>query len=341
MYRTFIASLALLTGLATAAAETQPVVFQGDTAEYKWTLKELNPDLPSDWSGYDYLVLELNASSPQRMGLRVYTADGARNMRLQLYGGGAWVRAAIPLKYFLRPDREGHDLASLGNKFQNSFWMGVRGPYGLVSAVQALGFSMENPIGKPTLEIRSVRLAKEDPGSEILEPKPVVDEFGQWILADWPGKIKSLAQLKAEWAQEEKELGSGDFNYCRYGGYQGTKAKATGFFRVEQVDGKWWFVDPDGHLFFSVSSNGMRGGGAETRTAGRESYYAALPPAGGGFSCLEHAAAIRRGMGLEMGRFRHPAPERLGDQHHRQLERRPAVGHAQESLHRFSARLGH
>jgi hypothetical protein len=172
----------------------------------------------------------------------------------------------------------------LGNKFQNSFWMALRGPYGPVSAVQALGFTMENPIGKPTLEIRSVRLSKEDPGSEILEPKPVVDEFGQWILSDWPGKIKSLAQLKTEWAQEEKGLGPGDFNYCRYGGYRGTKAKATGFFRVEQVDGKWWFVDPDGHLFFSVSSNGMRGGGADTRTAGRESYYAALPPdSRGGF----------------------------------------------------------
>jgi len=285
MHRTLIASLAFLAaGLATAAAETQPVVFQGETAEHKWTLKDLNPDLPSDWSGYDYLVLELKASSPQRMVLRVYTADGARNMRLHLFGGGAWIRAAIPLKYFQRPDREGFDLASLGNKFRNSFWMGVGGPYGPVSAVQALGFTMQNPVGKPTLEIRSVRLSKEDPGSEILEPKPVVDEFGQWILSDWPGKIKSLAQLKTEWAQEEKELGPGDFNYCRYGGYLGAKAKPTGFFRVEQVDGKWWFVDPDGHLFFSVSSNGMRGGGAETRTAGRESYYAALPPAGGGFT---------------------------------------------------------
>ena len=280
MYRMLIASLALLAvGLATAAAATQQVVFQGELAEHQWTLKDLNPDLPSDWSGYDYLVLELKASSPQRILLRVYMADGARNMRLQLFGGGAWTRAAIPLKYFQRPDREGFDLASLGNKFRNSFWMGVRGPYGPLTAVQALGFTMEYPVGKPTLELRSVRLSKEDPGSEILDPKPVVDEFGQWILSDWPGKIKSLAQLKTEWAQEEKDLGPGDFNYCRYGGYLATKAKATGFFRVEKLDDKWWFVDPDGHLFFSVSSNGMRAGGADTRTQGRESYYAALPPA--------------------------------------------------------------
>jgi len=288
MYRTLIASLAFLTA-GLAATATQPVVFQGEVSEHKWALKDLNPDLPSDWSGYEYLVLELKASSPQRMLLRVYTADGTLSMRLHVFGGGAWVRAAIPLKYFQQPDRQGHDLASLGNKPRDSFWMGVRGPYGPLNAVQALGLTMEYPVGKPTLDIRSVRLSKEDPGSEILEPKPVVDEFGQWILSDWPGKIKNLAQLKMEWAQEEKDLGHGDYNYCRYGGYLGTKAKATGFFRVEQVDGRWWFVDPDGHLFFSTSSNGMRGGGGDTRTAGRESYYAALPASAmgggrGGFS---------------------------------------------------------
>ena len=35
------------------------------------------------------------------------------------------------------------------------------------------------------------RLSKEDPGSDILDKKPVVDEFGQWIPADWPGKVKT------------------------------------------------------------------------------------------------------------------------------------------------------
>ena len=96
---------------------------------------------------------------------------------------------------------------------------------------------MEYPIGKPTLEIRSVRLSKEDPGSEVLDGKPVVDEFGQWIPDQSPRKVKNLEQLKKEWAEEENALRPGDFNYCSYGGYLGTQAKATGFFRVEQVDG--------------------------------------------------------------------------------------------------------
>ncbi|MGQ9487837.1 MAG: beta-galactosidase [Armatimonadota bacterium] len=29
----------------------------------------------------------------------------------------------------------------------------------------------------------------------------------------------------------------------------------TGFFRVEQVDGVWWFIDPEGHLFFALGTD--------------------------------------------------------------------------------------
>jgi hypothetical protein len=137
---------------------------------------------------------------------------------------------------------------------------------------------MQAPLGRPTLEIRSVRLSRQDPGSDILDKKPVVDEFGQWIPEDWPGKVNRLDQLKKEWDAEEAGLRAGEFGYCKYGGYLGTKARATGFFRVEQVDGRWWFVDPDGHLFFSTSSTGIGGGGGDARLKGREDYFTAMPP---------------------------------------------------------------
>jgi hypothetical protein len=83
--------------------------------------------------------------------------------------------------------------------------------------------------------------------------------------------------MKKNWAAEEAGLRAGDYGYCKYGGYLNTKAKATGFFRVEQVDGRWWFVDPDGHLFFSTSSTGIRNAGGDARFKGREDYFAALP----------------------------------------------------------------
>jgi len=248
-------------------------------SEHKWALKELNPDLPSDWSSYKFLVMEVKASTAQRFLLRLYTAGGVRALRFHQFGGGVWIRAAVPLSYFQSQSQEGQDLAAVFNKPRNPFWMAVVGPFGPIKAVQALAVAMVAPVGNPTLEIRNVRLSNDDPGSEVLDKLPVVDEFGQWIPAEYPGKIKSLEQLKSEWDREDKSLRPGEFGYCKYGGFAGTKAKATGFFRVEQIDGKWWFVDPDGHLFLSMGVNGIGSGGASTRVTGRETYFAGQPPA--------------------------------------------------------------
>lgn len=42
---------------------------------------------------------------------------------------------------------------------------------------------------------------------------------------------------------------SPDGGLDRYGGVIGRPAKATGFFRTEKVNGRWWLVNPEGHLF--------------------------------------------------------------------------------------------
>lgn len=253
------------------------VRFEGAESEHKWTLKELNLELPSDWTGFEYLVLEIRASSPQRFNLALYSKGQTQRRQMQPLPN-VWIRAAVPLQYYRRPNRSGFDLASVGKVPRNSFWISTGGAYGPLDAVESVGVSMQAPLGSPTLEIRSVKLTKEDPGSDILDTKPVVDVFGQWIPANWPGKIKNLEQLKKEWAEEEESLRPGDFGFCRYGGYSNTQAKATGFFRVEQMDGRWWFVDPDGHLFFCTCSTGMSSGGGDARFQGREDYFAALPP---------------------------------------------------------------
>ena len=267
----------LFSGAACNSPDTMTIVFEGTESVHKWELKDLNPPLPSDWSSYEYLVLEFRHSSPQRFFLFAYDQSGPRRVVIQPFGQNVWIRAAVPLKYFQRRDY-GPSMALVNNKPTNSFWMSVWGPFGSIDSVEALGITMQYPIGKPTLEIRSIRLAKEDPGSEVLEKLPVIDEFGQWIHADWPRKAKNLDQLKKEWAEEEASLQPGDFGYCSYGGYLETEAEATGFFRVEKIDGKWWFVDPDGHLFLSIYVPGLGWSGYSTQTAHRKEYYAALPP---------------------------------------------------------------
>ena len=277
MYRSFLLVAAATCALA---AVPQRVVFEGSgTSEKKWALKELDASLPSDWTGYEFLVLEMKASSPQRFELILYSGEKAQRRTMQPFAN-VWIRAAVPLRYYREPKKTGMDLASIGKVPLNTFWISTGGAMGPLNAVDAIGVAMRTPLGKPTLEIRSARLAKEDPGSDVLDRKPVVDQFGQWIPADWPGKIISLEQLRKEWAAEESALGERDPGNCKYGGFGDTKAKTTGFFRVEQVDGRWWFVDPDGHLFFSTAVTGMGARGGESRLQGREDYFAALPPSG-------------------------------------------------------------
>ena len=140
---------------------------------------------------------------------------------------------------------------------------------------------LERPIESPRLEIRSIRLEKTSPGDAVLEPLPLVDEWGQWIPGDWPDKARSIADLRDDWRAEAARLANGGARegYSRFGGFAHARTSGTGFFRVEQVDGKWWFVDPEGHLFLSVGSNVMRPE-MWTRTAGREAFFGELPPGG-------------------------------------------------------------
>ncbi len=281
----FVASL-LLAGLTQAAEEraatSQPartLSFEGVLPEHRISLNDLN--LPADWSGYTHLVLEMRPSTPQRFGLWLYTADGLRRIEMQPFGQGAWARACIPLAYF-QGQVAGGDLAASTNRRTNSFWMSVWGPWGPLKGIESIGFSMDYPINHPTLELRNIHLAKTDEGSEFLEGKPVVDEFGQWALTDWPRKIHSREQLAQELAAEAKAFGTlADFGYGKYGGYASTHAAATGFFRVEKVAGKWWFIDPEGHYFLSSSINGIPGGfGGGGRGRGRGAGAATSAPAG-------------------------------------------------------------
>jgi hypothetical protein len=149
---------------------------------------------------------------------------------------------------------------------------------GPLTAVQEVGVRMADPVGDAVVEIRSVTLAQDDPGDALLDPGPLVDQFGQWIPAVWPGKAAGLDDLQRAWAEEARSLQPGGYDYCDYGGYKSTHAKATGFFRVERIDGKWWFVDPDGHLFLSVGADVIRPA-IETSTRDRAGVFAALPPA--------------------------------------------------------------
>lgn len=83
---------------------------------------------------------------------------------------------------------------------------------------------------------------------------PFIDRYGQFKHRDWPGKIHSDEELAKAREDEEKDLAANPApsDWDQYGGWAaGPQLEATGRFRTEKIDGKWWLVDPEGHLFWS------------------------------------------------------------------------------------------
>jgi len=113
-------------------------------------------------------------------------------------------------------------------------------------------WTQANPSAREIL-VDNIRI-RSNPSPDPFFLSDIVDRFGQAAKKDYPLKISSEAELKAKAQQEMAQLAAspGAPGRSKWGGWaQGPKLKPTGYFRVEKVDGKWWMVDPDGHLFFS------------------------------------------------------------------------------------------
>ena len=90
---------------------------------------------------------------------------------------------------------------------------------------------------------------------------PFIDRYGQFRHAEWPEKVHSDDELRADLARERADLAASPrpASWDRFGGWRdGPQLKATGNFRTELVDGKWWLVTPEGHLFFSTGIDVVR-----------------------------------------------------------------------------------
>ena len=139
---------------------------------------------------------------------------------------------------------------------------GARGPYVIdTSHITSIHFQMQWPYEEELDDLADMRFSnlrldgapdfarKVDPAKYL----PFVDRYGQFAHADWRFKVKDDAALRKDLAAETERLKPAPETWDRFGGWKdGPTLKATGHFRTEKVDGKWWLVTPEGHLFFSV-----------------------------------------------------------------------------------------
>ncbi|MGO8671186.1 MAG: beta-galactosidase [Capsulimonadaceae bacterium] len=109
----------------------------------------------------------------------------------------------------------------------------------------------------------------------------IVDAFGQYTGATWPGKLTSAAAYPARIAAEQANLTASPVPAGRdaYGAWAaGPTLAATGYFRTAQYNSRWYLVAPNGHLFYSIGMDEV-GLDRQTIVTGRTGMFTAAPPA--------------------------------------------------------------
>ena len=107
-------------------------------------------------------------------------------------------------------------------------------------------------------------------GQEKSIPKtiePLIIQSKKKPSHEWkPKETYTLEQLDGYETKSDPE-------YSIYGGMKDTDFPSTGFFYTTKVNGRWWLVDPEGHLCIHKAVCSVSPGGSENFTKNRLKKY--------------------------------------------------------------------
>jgi len=100
------------------------------------------------------------------------------------------------------------------------------------------------------------------------------DDLGQHVMVDMRMRLYGGGRIFSAYRPRKTRLLSllpeyslqRDVQRSSYGGWLARQEKGTGFFHTQKIDGRWWFIDPDGHLFLGIGLNSIRGTSAKDRS---------------------------------------------------------------------------
>ena len=233
-----------------------------------------------DWQSSGYLLLRLKnlEDEPLNLGIRIDddpSADGTKHCRT----------AQVKLS-----PRESATVA-VALAHTDPMALGMRGLPTLpgtrnVAANGAGSFDLGHIVAFQVFMHQPKTSQRIEVGSASLAPPVsfagIVDPLGQFAGASWPGKVVSDSDLAQRHEAESRDLAAhpAPADRDRFGGWRdGPKQPARGFFRTVKHDGRWWLVDPDGALFFSMGIDVVSTHEA-TMVSGREAMFSALPGQG-------------------------------------------------------------
>lgn len=233
-------------------------------------------------------------------------ADSSENLTLT-FGllNQASARIRIPLEALLRkqnlPEREG---AWLRPKIRGESLERVD-----LGKVQHIRLQIERCGSQPVRWCMTpLTLWQKSPAplAQPLLPKGMLlDPLGQSTLRDWPGKTRSIDEVTTRLREQSSSAINHKWpgEFSRHGGHAGGGGggggglEASGFFRTQHDGRRWWLVDPQGHLFWSVGLNGVNSD-VVTPVQGLENTLAWRPPAEGTFRDAHHGRPGEAGHGI-------------------------------------------
>lgn len=243
-----------------------------------WPNVYFRADMPWDWSNRAAIAVDVYnpEKDPISVSMRVdnESADGANHCKT----------ASV-----VAPPNETTTLVARFNTGPRRFW-GMRGipEVGEVASgneldptrIVAFQIFLPRPNAPHTLILDNVRLVGDIDALNEKVSFPFIDRFGQYKHDTWPGKLQSEDEFAPRVLEEARQRAAAPHppDQDAIGGWlDGPHLEATGWFRTERVDGTWWFVTPQGRLFFSLGIDCVNTGD-RTFVTGRDGWFEDLPP---------------------------------------------------------------
>ena len=245
---------------------------------------KLTAQMPEGWMSFETAAVHIRTIADHQplvqFGLCTADTDEARlDFHYRILAN-----CQVQIPYFLGKRFLDADMAFLP-PWPGVFKGGIRGLPVAREDVRALTLTITG-IGLRRVRLKGIQfLSGWKPA--LVQGEALVDEFGQCKAGEWPGKTKSLDEMKARlekeliWAGTNNRYPDG---WSDYGGWKAKRFDATGWFHTAHDGRRWWLVDPEGYAFFS---NGMCYGnrtGIYAMADHLDNLYQWLPPRDGLFS---------------------------------------------------------
>ncbi|WP_370980925.1 beta-galactosidase [Agaribacterium sp. ZY112] len=255
-----------------------------DSKKNAYANVHIQPEKPWDWSQYNDFSLAIDVGNLGDVSAQIYVditdIDGANYTRTIAVPVG-------PAETYYGKMR-GHDLGTpdgdvnvelnfesglrsnppTWNGYDDNIFVSLWGKKNLnTSGIVRIALSVQSALRDKEFTIDNVRLIK-NPKQDPKFLVGIVDQYGQNAKNEFPGKIHSDEEMLAQRDSELKALKAGKpKDRGKFNGWTaGPKLKATGYFRTEKVDGKWYLVDPEGYLYFGTGIDIIRLSNSTTMT---------------------------------------------------------------------------